>query len=173
MTAPDRPVDRRLPGPVARRWLFAAAVTAVLSLGLPWGASAGSGGSVLPGYFTPGFCSTVYDYEGWASVECSSSYYFPTLYFTGHGGGGIPGAAHPSRALIAVAVVLVILGYRQANRRLLIAAAFVAATAFFAFGIRPASGQLTFGLALVCLVLALRADRMLSAPAAGVLPRRT
>lgn len=151
-----------VPGPRARTWLFAAAAAALLSLGLPWGSTTG-GGSVLPGYFTPGFCSTVYDYEGWASVECSSSYFFPTLYFHG-AGGAIPGAAHPARALLAIAAVLLVVGYRRTDRRILLGGLLAGAVGFFAFGVQPAAGQLAFGLGVVCVALALRADGLLALP---------
>lgn len=148
------------PGAAARLWLFFAGAAAVLSIGLPW-APTGEAWKWMPGYFTPGFCSTVYDYDGWASVECMPTFVNSGIYPV-YDAAGSTGAQHPARALIAMAAVLVVLGYRQANRRLLAAAVVVAGIAFVAFGVHPAAGQLAFGISIAALVMALRSDNLLS-----------
>lgn len=145
-------------GAAARLWLAVALLATVLSVGLPWSATGLSPGSYLPGYYTPGFCATVYDYDGYASMDCGPGYLSPGFYLSGYGFGGEAGASHPARVFIAVGLLLVVLGYRRGSAQVLTAALLIGAVGFLAYGVSPAAGQLSFGLALAALWLALRAD---------------
>lgn len=69
-----RPGGLRRQLPVAGL-LVAAAACAALSLGLPW--TIGLKGAYGTTLFTPGNCVTVYDYQGYASLECTTGMVFP------------------------------------------------------------------------------------------------
>ena len=146
----------RRPGPLARRWLLIAAVAATLSLGLPWSTSPTFGVSVIPG-----FCSTSYCADGFATTECgpATTQFAPT-------GGLTPsvGYQHPVRVLGLVTAGLVVAGYRRGHRGWLLAAPAPGVLALCGYGLTGTSGQLVFAAALGALVMALVRD--------GVVPRR-
>lgn len=158
---PDRPAGllaavrrRRL----SHRVLFAAtAVAGLLSLGLPWASAAD--GKYIPGWYVPGSCITVYDANGYPSMDCSAGMIGPGFFVAGHGAyGGLGTAAR----VFVVAVALVIwLALRKRSRPLAVTAVALAAAGLALGGLRPRAGQLVYLAGMVLLVLALRDARLL------------
>lgn len=141
--------------------LFAAAVSALISIGTQWGSRVD-----MDYGWMPGFCVTAYDVDGWAYLDCSGagySYYDYNLE-------SIPGYAMPARILIVLAVAAIGLGYATARRphcpqaarravRWLQVGLVAAALAPVLNGLRMYAGQLAWWLALALVVIALHADR--------------
>jgi hypothetical protein len=94
----------------------------VLSLGLPWLQTIGTAGTYLPGYVTPGFCSTSFDADGWAFSSCTPMTVSPGFPLPGTAGSVTTGASHPARFGIAWAVVLGITAIRRDRPKLLLLA---------------------------------------------------
>ena len=130
----------------ARRLIGLAAALFVLSLAAP----AGTGLQPSMNYL-PGWCSTSYDADGWASMWCT-----PGTVSTSFDAVGTVGLAHPLRIFVAVAVVLIAFGLRNRSRRLLQAAVAVGALGFLLGGADSVS-RLLVGAAVVTLALAVRA----------------
>lgn len=147
---------------VPGRLLTVAGALALLALGLPWG---GAGpGRWTTGIYTPGFCSTIYDSNGYASSECSPGFYLPGIHLSdGPPAGYLTGA----RVVVVVVVALLTLGLRQPDSRLPTVAVAVAAGGWL---VDPGatSGQIVYLVALAVLVVALhrsgRLSRSMSAP---------
>lgn len=153
----------RRPSPVARRWLVASGVLAVLSLGMIWRWSY----TIGPGYFMPGFCYVRYDYEGWAYTQCDPYYQYGSITPT-----ELNGFAHPVRVMLLLAVAALFFGYRRGSRALLLAAPALGALGLFAFGFTGRAGQLVFAAALVALLVSLHVDGVLRVPGADRLIRK-
>jgi hypothetical protein len=138
---------------VRPRSLLAAGVAlAVLSLGLPWGAYAGTPTYLTPGYYTAGYCDYYY---------CYSGTYVPGQLVFGYGAGTFPGTWSSARFFIVAALVLGLLGWRLGTARLVRAAAVVAALgAITHLTAGLTGGALCLGLAGVCFwLVARRLDR--------------
>lgn len=135
---------------VSRPLLVVSAFLALIGLGLPWTSSL-PGLSLAP-LWVPGFCSTSYDYYGYATVDCS----YGSFVYGGYVPGvpSAPGYATGVRVFVAVAAVLVLVGLRRASRRPVLAALLVAGTGWLLHaGSQP--GQVVFALALAVLAAAL------------------
>jgi len=134
-----------------RWWTALAVATAALSLGLPWGTA---GSAYVSGYFTPGMCATVYDYEGWASLDCTAGFVSPGFVL---GGGEYTGAQHPARLFIAVVIALLVTGLRRHPVMTSRTAVVVGTVGFLAFGVQPAAGQLALAVSVAASWTSLRA----------------
>lgn len=99
MTLPRRRRLRELPGPLRGQLLLAAALL-VLALGLPWTTAFSTSG-----WYSPGFCTTVYGPDGYGSVECDPGWYSP-----GTRSPALPGYALDVRIWVALAVGAVVAG---------------------------------------------------------------
>ncbi len=132
--------------------LVVAAVAGVIALGLPW-ASALELRYQAPMYY-PGLCSTVYDPDGWASVECDPIYRYAgyTYGLSGHHVGYQQGV----RVLLPVAVILLVAGVRRHRRALVVAGYAVAVAGLVVGGLRFYPGQVAYVIALLALGLWLR-----------------
>jgi hypothetical protein len=101
------------------RWLLLALLA---SLGLPWAyvARGAQGGVTIPGYLVPGFCRTVYEPGGWASMECTMGFVAPDLHVPGVGGlqHAVSGHAHAGRFGVVAAAALLVLAARRRSARL-------------------------------------------------------
>lgn len=95
----------------------------VLALGLPWLQTIGTSGTYLPGYVTPGFCTTSYGYDGFATSECSPMTVGVGMSLPGTAGSITSGASHPARFGIAWAVVAAVVALRRREPRLFLAGA--------------------------------------------------
>lgn len=142
-----------------------AAAFALLSLGLPWGSS--DPGRWTAGSYSPGFCTTVYDSNGWASMECGPGFYSPGIHLSG--GGAPAGYLTGIRVILVVVVVLLAISLRQPAGPLPTVAVAVAAIGWM---LQPGarSGQIAYLLALAVLVVALRRAGRISR--SGPPPRR-
>lgn len=150
--SPTPPFNGRKPKIAARRWLLLAGVAGLLSLGLPWSSVYQPGF----GYWSPGFCYTGYDSDGWASTYCDP-WYVP-------GAGSIVrviGAQHPARVLLLLTVLALIAGYRRESKALLKWAPVLAALGLFGFGVTGMAGQIVFAVGLAALLRALYLDGVL------------
>jgi hypothetical protein len=96
----------------------------VLALGLPWLQTIGTSGTYLPGYITPGFCTTTYGYDGYATSECSPMTVGVGMSLPGSAGSITSGASHPARFGIVWAMVATVVAIRRrAPRFFLVGAA--------------------------------------------------
>lgn len=140
--------------------LTVAAAFALLSLGLPWGSS--DPGRWTGGFYSPGFCSTVYDGNGWASTECGPGFYSAGIHLGG--GSGAAGYRTCVRVFLLIAAVLLIIGLRRRSGPL---PALAAAVLTLGWLLQPGaqSGQIAYLLALAALVTALHRKGRL--PAVG------
>ena len=143
----------------ARRLGWLAALLLVLCLAAPAGSALRSGTTYLPGW-----CTTSYDADGWASMWCT-----PGSISVGYTAVGTIGLGHPVRIFVAAVAVLAALGVRQRSRRLLHAAVAVGALGFFLGGVGGVS-RLLLAAGVVCLALAVRATPRGSEGAAGAVP---
>src|SRR5699024_7003071 len=122
---------------------LSAALAGGLSLGLPWRSAADA--VYLPGWYMPGSCATVYDLDGWPSLECTSgSMGFDTLIRAAGAAGGKELAV---RVLLAAVVVLVVLARRRraaglATGTVVTAAVGLALAGLALGGLLPRTGQL-------------------------------
>jgi len=137
--------------------LVGAACCAVLALALPW--SSATDATYVPGWFVPGTCITVYDYDGWPSLDCTTGTISPGMYFPGIGAYG--GKDTEIRVFLVAVVALVVLARRRRRPSLATAAVVLAGAGLVLAGLRPRSGQLAYLAGMVLLVAALRADRLL------------
>ncbi|WP_029135253.1 hypothetical protein [Nakamurella lactea] len=134
----------------ARRRLWLAGALALLSLGLPW--SAARAGYQVAGWYAPGSCISVYDADGYATLDCSPGYYSPGWSVAGQA--AAPGYATDLRIVLAVALTLLVLGLRRDSGRLQLAGLIVA-VAGFALNPGEQPGQLAYAGAVVVLASAL------------------
>jgi hypothetical protein len=118
--------------------IAAIACALVVSLGLPWGFQGGTASSIIPGYYTPGFCTTVYDNDGYAFTECSPGWVGAPIFMPGVSGAYTPGAKHAARFGIAFGLVACALALRKGRRRILLVAGIV----LFAVSV-PTAGLVT------------------------------
>lgn len=95
----------------------------VLALGLPWLQTIGTSGTYLPGYVVPGFCTTSYGYDGFATSECSPATIGVGISMPGSAGSITSGASHPARFGVAWAIVAMMLAVRRREPRLMLAGA--------------------------------------------------
>lgn len=154
--------------------LLLAALLAGLSLGLPWGTGgAGQPGTWVGGYYDPGYCVTVYDYDGYASLDCSTGMYNSGIYFAGDENGVRSGYAHPARVFVVGAAVLVAAGLRQRSSRLLRIALAVAAVGVLCDGVGSGSGFFVGLAAAVTLAAALHRMGVISVPSRPSMSRRS
>lgn len=72
--------------------------------------------------------------------------------------GQLPGAAHPARVAVVVAVLLAVAGWRNSRDRLLTAAAAVAGGGLLLGGLEVSPGRVALLAAICCLVLGCRAS---------------
>jgi hypothetical protein len=156
-----------------RTLLLLAALLAGLSLGLPWGTGgAGQPGAWVGGYYAPGYCVTVYDYDGYASLDCSTGTYNSGIYFSGDENGVRSGYAHPARVFVVGAAVLVGVGLRQRSARLLRIALAVAAVGVLCDGVGSGSGFFVALAAVAVLATALHRMHVISFPSGRSMYRR-
>ena len=142
---------------------MAAGVAAICSLGLTWGVGGGdsSGGDYIPGWYAPGSCITVYDYNGGASMDCTSGFVSPGRS-TGYGSStGATGSGQPARVFLALGAAAVVFGYRRRDRRLLVAAPVIMAVGLAVTGLNPGPGMVVYTIGLACLVWGLHLDGVL------------
>jgi hypothetical protein len=105
-----------------------AAALLVVSLGFPWLVRDGNAGTSIPGWVVPGFCSTTYDYNGWASSSCSPMTIGSPLYVPGTDGAIVSGSSHSARFAIAAGLVCIVLAQRRNRRRWLVRGALAVST---------------------------------------------
>jgi hypothetical protein len=156
LAGPLQSVTARVGG--QRMLLLAAALAAVMSLGLPW--ASGGDSTYLPGWYVPGTCVTVYDPDGWASTDCSTGTITPGILLPGHGAYG--GKSTAVRVFLVVVIVLVVLALRRRSAALARAALLLAGLGLVLGGLRPRTGQLVYLGAMVLLALALRRAGLLT-----------
>lgn len=137
--------------------LAIAAAAAVLALMLPWSSSADGG--YVPGWFVPGSCVTVYDYDGWPSMECTTGTISPGFYVAGVGAAG--GKDTAVRVVIAAVVALVVLARRRRSARLGTVAVLAAVAGLTLGGLLPRPGQLAYLAGVALLAAALHRDGLL------------
>jgi hypothetical protein len=100
-------------------WTKIAAGLCVLSFGLPWIITNGTSSSLIPGWFTPGFCSTSIGYDGWSSMSCDPGFVGAPMFIPGSQGSTGAGAQTTGRFGIAAALVSLFLSRQTGNRKLL------------------------------------------------------
>ena len=139
---------------VAPALLALAAIAAVISLGLPWASALEL--RYQPPIYSPGLCSTVYDPDGWASVECDPIYSYAgyTYGLSGHH----VGYQRAVRVLLPAAVLLLIAGVRLRRRPLVVAGYVAAAAGLVVGGLRFYPGQVAYVIALVAITFWLVRD---------------
>lgn len=164
--------------PRPRTLLLIAALLAAVSLGLPWGTNGPSQpGTWVGSYYNPSWCTTAYDIDGWAYLDCTPSSYNPGIYVSGNEDGVRSGYAHSSRVFIVAAALLVAGGLRQRSEHALKAGLVVAAVGAVCDGIGTASGFYTYLAAVAALAFALeplgviRIPRRRSMAATAAAPR--
>lgn len=92
-----------------RRRLAVAGALALLGLGLPWTTAYS-----VAGYYTPGFCSTTYDADGYGSVSCS-----PGFVGAGYNNPALPGFTIDVRVFAALMLLAGLFGIRRRSPVLL------------------------------------------------------
>lgn len=132
-----------------------ASVGAICSLGLTWGGG-GSTGEYLPGWYTAGTCISVYDYDGYASLDCTGGYVSPGYYTAGST--DFTGADQPARVFLALAAAAAVVGYRRRDRRLVVAAPVILAVGLVVTGLSPGPGMVAYSVGLACLSWGLHLD---------------
>lgn len=156
-----------------RTLLLLAALLAGLSLGLPWNTSGpGQPGTWIGQYYQPGYCFTVYDYDGYASLDCSTGYYNTGIYIDGNEEGIRSGYAHPVRVFVAAAALLVGAGLRQRSARMLRVGLAVAAVGVLCDGVGNGSGFFLGLGAVALLATALHRMGVISLPSRPSMSRR-
>jgi hypothetical protein len=114
----------------------------VLSLGLPWVILQGTDGTYIPGWFNPGMCSTSYDIDGWASMDCTPGTIGIPINIPGTAGTTGAGAEHSGRFGLIGALAAVVYALRTGQRRFLRPAAF---GLMFVTGLSTGTRALTSG----------------------------
>jgi hypothetical protein len=137
--------------------LVAAACCAVLALALPWSSSTDA--TYIPGWFVPSMCTTVYDSDGWPSMDCTASMMSPGIFLPGVGAYG--GKDSEIRVFLVAVVALVVLARRRRRPSFATAAVVLAGAGLALAGLRPRSGQIAYLAGMVLLVIALRTDGLL------------
>lgn len=142
-----------------RALLYVAGALALVSLGLPWGQTAPTPGTVMGG----GSRISVND-DGTFDVL-----FTPTTYLPGLAGSTTVGAEHTMRVAGAAGALLVFLGERRRHRRLVVAGLLIAAVALpIGLTAGSASGRVAYGLAIGLAALSLL--RRPNPPAAATSP---
>jgi hypothetical protein len=142
----------RIALPIAvRRRLFLAAGLTVVALCLPW--SPARAGSYLHGWYAPGSCISVYDSDGYATLDCTPGYVTPGWFTPGTA--MQPGYATDLRIIVLVAVAALLVGLRRSSPALQQGALLVA-VAGLALNLAPQSGQLVYAVAVALAAIALR-----------------
>jgi len=143
----------------AARWWVAAAVTAVVSLGLPWSVT---GGYTSPGFVVPDISvanpadGTITTIPGMIGLPITS----PGLHLAGY--------QTPARVLVVVAAVLLVVAVRRRSPRWGVAGLAVAAFGLVLAGVPLTGGGAVYLAALVLLAVALRRSALL--PRRGGVP---
>ncbi len=104
----------------SRLWPAIAAGLIIVSLGMPWIFVSGTDSTYVPGWFVPGFCTTVYDLDGWAFSECTQGVVNPGLYLPGTNGSTGAGLEHTGRFGLAWALVMIAMAHRTGHKRYLL-----------------------------------------------------
>jgi hypothetical protein len=94
-----------------------AACLIFVSLGLPWYYAQGTDTAYIPGWFVPGYCVTHYDYDGWASSDCTPGTIGAGLIVPGSQGSTGSGASHTSRFGLALALVTIAYAARTGKKK--------------------------------------------------------
>jgi hypothetical protein len=100
-------------------WTKIAAGLCVLSFGLPWIITNGTSSSLIPGWFTPGFCTTSVGYDGWSSMSCDPGFVGAPIFLPGSQGSTGAGAETTGRFGLAAALVSILFASRTGNRKML------------------------------------------------------
>jgi hypothetical protein len=100
-------------------WTKVAGGLCVLSLGLPWVITNGTSSSMIPGWFTPGFCRTVVGYDGWSSMECDPGFVGAPIFLPGSQGSTGAGAETAGRFGIVAALASILFATRSGKRKIL------------------------------------------------------
>lgn len=137
----------------AREWLWVAALLTLLGLGLPVG-SWEVEGSTTSGWYVPGSCVSVYDYDGYATLDCTGGTYNPGLYLPGSEG-WLTAAQSGIRVFIAATLALTFLALRRRSPLAGTAAVAIGALGIVRYAVPPHPGIVVFALALLALYLAL------------------
>jgi hypothetical protein len=124
----------------------------VLSLGLPWVILQGTDSTLIPGWYNPGFCRTTYDYDGWASMDCSPGTIGPPIFLPGTSGTTGAGAEHSGRFGLIGAAAAVAYALRTGKRRFLRPAALGLA---FVTGLSTGTSALTSGVTVAWAAIAM------------------
>jgi len=133
---------------------------------LPWHTSGpGQPGGWYGSYYLPGYCVTVYDYDGYSSLDCTAGTYNFGIYLPGAEGGNTSGYAHPARVFIVAGTLLVAGGLRQRSARALRAGLAVAAVGAVCDGVGSGSGFFVYLGAVFALALALQRLGVIRLPA--------
>ena len=146
--------------PALRRRLLPAGVLALLALGLPWTTEYS-----VPGYYTPGFCTTTYDANGYGSVSCD-----PGFIGAGYYSPAAPGFTLDVRVYAALMLIAAVWGLRQRSPVLLGTALTVGAAALVRSPGTQA-GQLVWAGALVVAGIALAGAGLLGDRAQQLITR--
>ena len=122
-----------------RLLLLVAGALALLALSLPWGATEGT-----PGVLLPGGSTVVVNVDGTLSLQLG-----PGTYLPGLSGRIIHGAEHEMRVLGAAGALFVLFGVRRSQRRLVVIGLLVAALAL-PMGLAQGTGigRIAYGLAI-------------------------
>ncbi len=100
-------------------WTKVAGGLCVLSLGLPWVITNGTSSTMIPGWYTPGFCRTVVGWDGWSSMECDPGFVGAPIFLPGSQGSTGAGSETAGRFGIVAALVSILFATRSGNRKLL------------------------------------------------------
>ncbi|WP_353647676.1 hypothetical protein ABLG96_12290 [Nakamurella sp. A5-74] len=124
--------------PTLRRRLLPAGALALLALGLPWTTA-----SFVPGYYSPGFCTTTYDADGYGSMYCSTGF-----IGAGYNNPASPGFTIDVRVYAALMLIAAIWGLRRRSP-VLLGIALTAGAAALVRNPGSQAGQLVWAGALV------------------------
>jgi hypothetical protein len=100
-------------------WTNVAGALCVMSLGLPWVITNGTSSTLIPGWYTPGFCRTVVGYDGWSSMECDPGFVGAPIFLPGSTGSTGAGAETAGRFGIVAALASILFAIRSGTRRVL------------------------------------------------------
>jgi hypothetical protein len=106
-------------------WLLALGAALLLALGLPWNINTGTDDYIIPGYYVPGYCTTVYDADGYATTECDPGFVGAPIFGFGTDGSFTSGSQHPARFGLVAALVALVVAWRTRERRWLLAGGLV------------------------------------------------
>ncbi|MEJ7649133.1 MAG: hypothetical protein WKF57_08885 [Nakamurella sp.] len=130
--------------PALRRRLLPAGALALLALGLPWTTEYS-----VPGDYSPGFCTTTYDANGYGSVSCD-----PGFIGAGYHSPAAPGFTLDVRVYAALMLIAAVWGIRRRSP-VLVGIALVIGVAALLRNPGTEAGQLVWAGALVVAGIAL------------------